>query len=429
MEIITITTEYIKLQDLLKPAARPSCWFRRERSWSTGRCAPCGERSFVPAMWWTPWDSATACSMRIEGLLLEGFRNYDSQQLTFDESCNVIYGDNAQGKTNLLEAIVYLSCGRSPRTHADRELIGFGTDRARLVGQIRSREREFETEIQLTRGRRRKMTVNGVAAKNGGDLSQVLHTVFFSPEDLFLIREGAAARRRFMDMSLCQLRPRYAEALAEYGRLYEHKTRILRDSDEYPQLLDTLPDFDRRLCQVGAVLISYRARYVQALAVHAQRAHWECSGEREELALLYQTVKTVEEPLGPAADIAAALAEHQAQHHQAELASRLCLSGPHKDDIAVTVNGLEARHFCSQGQVRTAALSLKLADREIHKTAIGEYPVMLLDDVLSELDPRRQEYVLNRIAGGQVFITCCENDRLDALLSGRVYHVREGKVL
>ena len=367
--------------------------------------------------------------MQIDRLLLEGFRNYDSQQLTFDGSCNVIYGENAQGKTNLLEAIVYLSCGRSPRTHADRELIGFDRDRARLVGHIQAREREFETEILLNRGRRRRMTVNGVAARNGGDLSRVLHTVFFSPEDLFLIREGAAARRRFMDQSLCQLRPRYAEALAEYGRLYDHKTRILRDSDEYPQLLDTLPDFNHRLCQVGAVLISYRARYVQALAVHARRAHWECSGEREELALSYQTVKTVEDPLGPAADIAAALAEHQAQHHQAELASRLCLSGPHKDDIAVTVNGLEARHFCSQGQVRTAALSLKLADREIHKNAIGEYPVMLLDDVLSELDPRRQEYVLNRIAGGQVFITCCENDRLDALLSGRVYHVREGKVL
>ena len=367
--------------------------------------------------------------MQIDRLLLEGFRNYDSQQLTFDGSCNVIYGENAQGKTNLLEAIVYLSCGRSPRTHADRELIGFDRDRARLVGHIQAREREFETEILLNRGRRRRMTVNGVAAKNGGDLSQVLHTVFFSPEDLFLIREGAAARRRFMDQSLCQLRPRYAEALAEYGRLYDHKTRILRDSDEYPQLLDTLPDFNHRLCQVGAVLISYRARYVQALAVHARRAHWECSGEREDLALTYQTVKTVEDPLGPAADIAAALAEHQAQHHQAELASRLCLSGPHKDDIAVTVNGLEARHFGAQGQGRTAALSLKLADREIHKTAIGEYPVMLLDDVLSELDPRRQEYVLNRIAGGQVFITCCENDRLDALLSGRVYHVREGKVL
>lgn len=367
--------------------------------------------------------------MQIDRLLLEGFRNYDSQQLTFDGSCNVIYGENAQGKTNLLEAIVYLSCGRSPRTHADRELIGFDRDRARLVGHIQAREREFETEILLNRGRRRRMTINGVAARNGGDLSQVLHTVFFSPEDLFLIREGAAARRRFMDQSLCQLRPRYAEALTEYGRLYDHKTRILRDSDEYPQLLDTLLDFNHRLCQVGAVLISYRARYVQALAVHARRAHWECSGEREDLALTYQTVKTVEDPLGPVQDIAGALEEHQARHYQAELSSRLCLSGPHKDDIAVTVNGLEARHFCSQGQVRTAALSLKLADREIHKNAIGEYPVMLLDDVLSELDPRRQEYVLNRIAGGQVFITCCENDRLDALLSGRVYHIREGKVL
>ena len=290
--------------------------------------------------------------MQIDRLLLEGFRNYDSQQLTFDGSCNVIYGENAQGKTNLLEAIVYLSCGRSPRTHADRELIGFDRDRARLVGHIQAREREFETEILLNRGRRRRMTINGVAARNGGDLSQVLHTVFFSPEDLFLIREGAAARRRFMDQSLCQLRPRYAEALTEYGRLYDHKTRILRDSDEYPQLLDTLPDFNHRLCQVGAVLISYRARYVQALAVHARRAHWECSGEREDLALTYQTVKTVEDPLGPVQDIAGALEEHQARHYQAELASRLCLSGPHKDDIAVTVNGLEARHFCSQGAHR-----------------------------------------------------------------------------
>ena len=131
-------------------------------------------------MWWTPWGGAAACSMQIDRLLLEGFRNYDSQQLTFDGSCNVIYGENAQGKTNLLEAIVYLSCGRSPRTHADRELIGFDRDRARLVGHIQAREREFETEILLNRGRRRRMTINGVAARNGGDLSQVLHTVFFS---------------------------------------------------------------------------------------------------------------------------------------------------------------------------------------------------------------------------------------------------------
>ena len=367
--------------------------------------------------------------MRIDGLSLDFFRNYVHLDAAFDPNINVIYGDNAQGKTNLLEAVYYLSCGKSLRARNDREMIRFGDEAASLTAAVDARDREFRVRAELFRGRRRKLSVNGVAASGGAALSRVYHTVFFSPEDLMLIREGAAARRRFMDGALCQLRPRYAEALTEYGRLYDHKTRILRDSDEYPQLLDTLPDFNHRLCQVGAVLISYRARYVQALAVHAQRAHWECSGEREELALTYQTVKTVEDPLGPVQDIAGALEEHQARHYQAELASRLCLSGPHKDDIAVTVNGLEARHFCSQGQVRTAALSLKLADREIHKNAIGEYPVMLLDDVLSELDPRRQEYVLNRIAGGQVFITCCENDRLDALLSGRVYHIREGRVL
>ena len=367
--------------------------------------------------------------MRINELSLSGFRNYRRQSLTFDPDCNVIYGENAQGKTNLLEAVVYLSCGKSPRTHADKELIGFDAAGAVLEGRILSRDREFVTHIELARGKKRKMTVNGVTAKNAAALSDVLHTVFFAPEDLFLIRAGAAERRRFMDTSLCQLRPRYAEALAQYGRLYEHKTRILRDSEDKPELLELLPEFNEGLCRSGAVLIGYRARFCAALAEYARQAHYECSGEREELALTYQTVKTVADPLGGQEDIYRALREHMESHQAAERASRLCLSGAHKDDIEVLVNGRSARQFCSQGQVRTAALSLKLAEREIHKNAMGEYPVMLLDDVLSELDPRRQEYVLNRISGGQVFITCCENDRLDALLQGRVFHIRGGEVL
>ena len=367
--------------------------------------------------------------MRINKLTLEGFRNYRGQTLEFDPACNVIHGENAQGKTNLLEAMVYLSCGKSPRTRTERELISFDGGEARIIGEIFSREREFITDITLRAGSRRKMTVNGVAAKNASELSEVLHTVFFSPEDLFIIREGAAARRRFMDQSLCQLRPRYAEALAEYGRLYDHKTRILRDSEEHPHLLDMLPDFNERLCRVGAVLIGYRARYCAALADYAGQAHGECSGEKEELTLTYQTVRTVTDPFGPQMDIYQALRQHMEDHAAAERASRLCLSGPHKDDLEVLINGRSARQFASQGQVRTAALSLKLAEREIHKNAVGEYPVMLLDDVLSELDPRRQEYVLNRIRGGQVFITCCENDRLDTMLRGRVFHIRNGEVL
>lgn len=367
--------------------------------------------------------------MRVDGVALDGWRNYGQQSLTFDPACNVIYGENAQGKTNLLEAIVYLSCGKSPRAHGDRELIGFEKDGASLRGNIFSRERDFVTDIQLFRGKRRKITVNGVPAKSTAALSDVLHTVFFAPEDLFLIRAGAAERRRFMDASLCQLRPRYGEALARYNRLYEHKTRILRDSEENPSLLDMLPEFNDGLCRSGAVLIHYRAMFCKALAEYARQAHLECSGQREELSLTYRTVKTVADPLGEVGAIYDDLCRHMAEHQTAEKASRLCLSGCHKDDIEVLVNGRAARQFSSQGQVRTAALSMKLAEREIHKNAMGEYPVMLLDDVLSELDPRRQEYVLNRISGGQVFITCCENDRLDTLLTGRVFHVKNGEVL
>ena len=371
----------------------------------------------------------TAYSMRINKLTLEGFRNYRGQTLEFDPACNVIHGENAQGKTNLLEAMVYLSCGKSPRTRTERELISFDGGEARIIGEIYSREREFITDITLRAGSRRKMTVNGVAAKNASELSEVLHTVFFSPEDLFLIREGAAARRRFMDQSLCQLRPRYARALAEYHRLYEHKTRILRDREENPGLLAMLPDFNEGMCRMGAILIHYRAQYCRALDAYAAPAHGDCSGGREKLKLRYETVKTVVDPFAKTEDIAQNLREHQQSHYHAELSSGLCLSGPHKDDFLVEVNGRSARQFCSQGQVRTAALCLKLADREIHRSAVGEYPVMLLDDVLSELDPKRQEYVLNRISGGQVFITCCENDRLDRLQAGRLFHIRSGEVV
>ena len=296
--------------------------------------------------------------MRIDRIALNGFRNYDFETAEFSPGTNVIYGENAQGKTNLLEAVVYLSCGRSPRTRADRELIGFESPQAFLRGEIFARERDFVTEITLQAGRRRKMTVNGVHAKNASELSDVLHTVFFSPEDLFIIREGAAARRKFMDQSLCQLRPRYAEALGEYHRLYEHKTRILRDSEDKPELLDLLPEFNEGLCRSGAVLVGYRARFCAVLAEYARQAHYECSGEREELTLTYQTVRTVADPLGSQADIYAALAAHMESHQAAERASKLCLSGAHKDDIEVLVNGRSARQFCSQGQVRTAALFL-----------------------------------------------------------------------
>ena len=168
--------------------------------------------------------------MRIDGLTLQSFRNYGNQSADFDPRCNVIFGENAQGKTNLLEALVYLSCGKSPRARTDREMIGFDAPSARMEAKIFARDRDFRVRVDLFRDRRRKMTVNQVPAKNSAELSQVYNTVFFCPDDLYLIREGAAARRKFMDNALCQLRPRYAAALTAYNRAYDHKTRILRDS-------------------------------------------------------------------------------------------------------------------------------------------------------------------------------------------------------
>lgn len=365
--------------------------------------------------------------MRINRLTLQNFRNYTEQTISFAPDSNVIVGENAQGKTNLLEAIVYLSCAHSNRARADKELIRFGENEAWLSGEIWSREREFTVETWLFARKRRKITINQVPAKRASELSGVLGTVFFCPEDLTLIREGASARRRFMDQSLCQLRPRYASALSEYNRLYEHKTRILRDSEEHPALRDTLPEFNTRMAIAGAVLIHYRARFCARLADYAATAHKECSGGREDLALHYETVKTVTDPFAEQGILIEQLLTHQKVHEQAELAARLCLSGPHKDDIAVNIGGENARQYSSQGQTRTAALAFKLAERDIYKEITGQAPVLLLDDVLSELDPRRQEFVLNRISGGQVFITCCEEDRLGSLVAGKVLHVENGE--
>ena len=367
--------------------------------------------------------------MRVDGLELSGFRNYEEAQFSFDAESNVIYGENAQGKTNLLEALVCLSTGRSPRARYDRDMIGFDRSSARLRAAVFARDREFQLETLLQRGRTKKTTVNGVRVTGGARSSGVLHTVYFCPEDLFLIRDGAAARRKFMDSALCQLRPRYAEALAKYQKALDSKTRILRDSEEKPDLLEALPEFNEQLCICGAALIHYRAQFVGRLSEYAAKNHAECSGGREELSLTYETVKTVLDPFAPQEALQAALREHQQTHDRAERAVRSCLSGPHKDDIGVFIGGVEARSFASQGQARTAALSMKLAEREIYKNVLGEYPILLLDDVLSELDPKRQEFVLNRIGGGQVFITCCEDDRLQEMLHGRVFHIRSGRLV
>lgn len=364
--------------------------------------------------------------MRIDRLELEGFRNYENLAVDFDPGVNLIVGDNAQGKTNLLEAVAYLSAARSHRARFDREMIMLDVDSAFLKGEVFSRNRDFTLEAKLLRGRGRQLFSNGVRLKTAGELAGILNTVLFCPEDLSLIRAGGAERRRFLDGAICQLRPRYAQALTEYNRLYDHKTRILRDWPENPSLLDTLDDFNLRMAQTGAVVIHYRAHFIKRLREHAPAIHADFSGGREELELGYETVSTVDDPKKQPRELLPLLLEHQERHRQAEIDSRQCLSGPHKDDLTVDIGGKNAKTYASQGQTRTAALSLKLAQREIFQEETGEWPVLLLDDVLSELDPRRQAFVLNRIRGGQVFITCCEEEKLEGLEGGKAFHIRNG---
>ncbi|MCD8330999.1 MAG: DNA replication/repair protein RecF [Oscillospiraceae bacterium] len=367
--------------------------------------------------------------MQLKAIDLDFFRNYLHLDARFSPCVNVICGENAQGKTNLLEAIAYLSCARSHRARYDRELIQFGVDSAFLKGEIFSRSRDFTLECQLHRGVRRQMFSNGVRLKNAGELTGILNTVLFCPEALDMIRDGAVVRRRFLDDMICQMRPKYAAALSEYKRLYEHKTRILRDWEENPSLLNTLDDFNLRMAQTGSILIHYRAHFIRRLSQVAPDVHKSFSGNREELSLKYETVKTVIDPQAQPRQLLPQLLEHQESHRQAELEARQCLSGPHKDEIAVLINGAPAKQYASQGQTRTAVLSLKLACREILYQDSGEYPVLLLDDVLSELDPRRQEFVLHHIGQGQVFITCCEDDRLSGLPDEAVFRIREGRLV
>lgn len=366
--------------------------------------------------------------MKLRRITLDGFRNYTDFTADFSPGVNVIWGENAQGKTNLLEAIGFLSGARSHRARGDKELISFHRDRGTITAEVTSRGRDFLLEVQLFRGARRRLFVNHVKCKTAAELGGIVQTVLFCPEDLALIKAGAAERRSFLDHAICQLRPRYAEALAQYSKLLDHKTRILRDWEKHPSLLDVLEDFNEAMARAGALVIHYRAHFVRKLAEKAAQIQTEFSGGRETLALHYATVSTVRDPLGPTVELYEDLRRHQDSHAKAERDARSCLSGPHKDDLVARINGQPARQYASQGQTRTAALSLKLAERELFRDDTGQWPILLLDDVLSELDARRQDFVLRRITGGQVILTGCEAPD-GSFPEGRTLHIVQGKLV
>lgn len=364
--------------------------------------------------------------MYITSLNLTDFRNYDTARIEPCSGTNLIIGKNAQGKTNLVEAICYLSAARSFRGAKDAELVRFGAPGARIRTELFS-DRAYTIDVTVAgvnSGLRREILINGVKKRKTSELLGVLQTVLFCPEDLSLVRDGAAARRKFMDTALCQLRPTYAVLLSEYGKLLQHKTRILKDRETYPALVDTLDDFSARMCMIAARLIPYRAWFVGELARYAAGIHGDISAGTETLSIVYKTVSSVEDPAADEETIYYALWQHYITHKQAELASATVLSGIHKDDMLIEINGLSARQYASQGQTRSAALAMKLGQRDLFTADTGQCPVLILDDVLSELDETRRAYILRGIHTGQVFITACEKN----MEAEKVFTVEDGCV-
>ena len=366
--------------------------------------------------------------MNLKTLSVRSFRNYEEAQIEFEPGVNLIVGDNAQGKTNLLEAISYLGSGKSFRAMKTAEMIRFGADFAEIQGEVFAQERNQTLRWVLFPGSRpRQIWRNGAKKKSAAEIAGVLPTVLFCPEDLLILKMGSSQRRRFGDIALCQLRPNYDAALTEYNRILDQKSRILKDHFENPAVLEILPEYNTRLCQVGALLISYRARFYDSLGKSAEKFHSQFSGGVENFALEYKTVSTVKDPFAPISRLTEDLLEHLNRHYRAELETGQCLTGPHKDDFSVSLSGIDLKAYGSQGQTRTAAISLKLAQRELMGREWGEEPVLLLDDVLSELDPGRQDFVLNQIVSGQVFITCCEPGRFTKL--GKTIEISKGNII
>ncbi len=340
---------------------------------------------------------------------------------------NVLCGENAQGKTNLIEAIYYISLGKSFRTRFDKELISFGSSYCNILAEISTRERSFTVRIKLNRSRPKEITVNSVQ-KRPGELSETFSAVLFSPSDLYLVQEGAVNRRRFLDESISTLRPRYGSIISEYTKNLDQKNAILKDYRIKPSLLDILDEYNLQLARLSARIIRYRASFIRKLEEEARKLNLDISSGKEELSFEYESLSEVKDPFASYEEVLSQVLSNQSRLRSAELECQRTLDGVHRDELRIYINGEDARSFASQGQARSAAISMKLALREIIMNEKNEMPVLLLDDVLSELDSMRQEFLLGRIEKGQTILSTCSEENLEKLGRGKVFYIKEGKI-
>lgn len=370
--------------------------------------------------------------MQIESIELKDFRNYEYLKLFFFEGVNLIYGDNAQGKTNILEAIYIAATTRSHRGARDEELIrsddfadsseNFIKDRdAHIKLMVKKKHFTDRIDVHLKKNKPKGFAVNGISLKKLSEIFGILQVIFFCPEDLDIIRRGPGVRRHFLDMDISRMNGIYLKSLIDYNKILESRNKILKSMgyNERASDRETLEILDIQLVKYGAEVIATRKKYIESLREKTKDIHGSLSGGKEEMEIIYEPSVLPEE-----------FSEGLKKNIEKDKRSGQTTMGPHRDDFTFLINGKDVRKYGSQGQKRTAALSLKLAEIDITSRVTGESPVLLLDDVFSELDRSRQEFLLDRIGGLQTFITCTGNDDI---LKSRIkvdgmFNVSDGKV-
>ena len=373
--------------------------------------------------------------MIIESLELKNYRNYRELSLSFDPGTNLLYGDNAQGKTNILEALYYCASAKSHRGSKDKEIIRFGEEEAHVKLLLRKRDVPYRIDMHLKMNSAKGIAVNGLPIRRASELFGILNAVLFSPEDLNIIKNGPADRRRFMDLELCQLDRSYVHALVSYNRALVQRNRLLKDISFQPELRETLDLWDAQLVNYGSQLIRARRDFLMRLNPVISPIHSGLTGGKEEISVIYDSNTDEQE-----------FESSLARARESDLRQKITSVGPHRDDIGFFVKrtdaedqsaavprdlrGMDLRRFGSQGQQRTAALSLKLSEIGLMEQATGESPVLLLDDVLSELDTDRQKQLLKTISRIQTVITSTGMENLlgKDFRIDRTFEVRNGAV-
>lgn len=359
----------------------------------------------------------------VRKLEFEGFRNLHSGQWIPSEGVNILYGDNAQGKTNLLEACWLFTGARSFRGAKEREMIGFDATRATLLMDFLAEEREQQACISIEQ--RRTATLNGVKLSSAARLAGHFCGMVFSPTHLSLLKDGPEGRRRFVDSAYCQLRPSYIASMAEFNKILAQRNAFLKQWQETHNGSDEMLEiWNHSLAAAGARLTVARQHYIDRLQPIAQEIYGGLSGGREQLTLGWES--PVWEPSATTAEIAARWMTAFGLASRADRAAGFTTVGPHREDMTILLDGNPARVFGSQGQQRSVVLALKLAEATLLEEVIGEPPVAFLDDVMSELDVSRQDYILNHIHRWQVFITCCEPSSALRMTAGKVFYIKQG---